>query len=176
MEEPAKLASDYAALAEPLHLKEKSAQDQKAIVQAVRGALAGRGHWLIVFDNANDPADIREYCLPATRDSVLLTSRNPAFGGVARPLKVEKMSADEAVEFLLARTRQSDQEGAAILAKGLGYLPLALEHAGAYIEETGTTMSSYLKAFGTQQKALLARAKRPAGYDATVGTTWEVLC
>lgn len=173
-EEPAKLASDYAALAEPLQLREKSAQDQGTIVQAVRSALASRGRWLIVFDNAVGPDEIRSYLPVGGTGHLLVTSRNPAFGGVARPLKVEKMSEDEAVEFLLKRSQQDDRTAATALAKELGYLPLALEHAGAYVEETGTAISNYLKTFHSRQKDVLARAKRPTGYDATVATTWEI--
>jgi tetratricopeptide (TPR) repeat protein len=173
-EEPAKLASDYAALAEPLKLRERSAQDQGIIVQAVRGSLAGCGRWLIVFDNATGPEEIRGYLPLGGTGHVLVTSRNPAFGGVAHPLKVEKMSADEAVEFLLKRTQQNDGAAAAALAKELGYLPLALAHAGAYMEETGTAIASYLKTFSARQTALLAKAKPPEDYPATVATTWEI--
>jgi len=103
-EEPAKLASDYAALAEPLRLKEQGEKDQSVIVQAVRSALAVRGRWLIVFDNANEAKEIREFLPVGGTGHLLVTSRNPAFGGVAHPLKVERMSEDEAVRFLLKRS------------------------------------------------------------------------
>jgi tetratricopeptide (TPR) repeat protein len=192
-EEAAKLASDYAALAEPLRLKERGEKDQSVIVQAVRRALAARKRWLIVFDNANEAKEIREFLPVGGAGHVLVTSRNPAFGGVARPLRVDKMSEDEAVRFLLKRSGVEESKSptsfrrerekkdgapdvvpAAELAKELGYLPLALEHAGAYIEEKGATIASYLKVFTSQQKALLAGAKPPEGYPATVLTTWKL--
>ena len=84
------------------------------------------------------------------------------------------MERGEAVEFLLRRTSQTDKKAAQDLAKELGYLPLALEHAAAYIEEKGATFSGYLKVFEGHKKEVLAGAKQPPAYDATVATTWEL--
>jgi tetratricopeptide (TPR) repeat protein len=172
-ETPEKLAADYALLAELLKLKEKAEREQGIIVQAVRNALAYRTGWLLIFDNAELPDHIRGY-LPQGGGHVLVTSRNPAFGTVAHPLKVKAMEPREAAEFLLRRTSQADKKAAKDLAKELGYLPLALEHAAAYIEKTGTTIPAYLELFKKRQKDILARAERPEGYHATVATTWEL--
>jgi len=51
-DEPAKLASDYAALAVPLDLPEKDEPDQSVIVEAVRRRLERESRWLLIFDNA----------------------------------------------------------------------------------------------------------------------------
>jgi tetratricopeptide (TPR) repeat protein len=169
-----KLAADYALLAERLNLKEKAERDQKVIVQAVSNALTYRTGWLLTFDNATGPGDIRDYLPPGGGGHVLVTSRNPAFGEVAHPLKVKAMEPGEAVEFLLKRTSQGDKKAAADLAKELGYLPLALEHAAAYIEEKGSTFSTYFKVFEGHRKEILSGAKRPPSYDSTVATTWEL--
>src|SRR6266567_4431093 len=169
-----KLAADYALLAERLNLNEKSEREEKIIVQAVRNALARRAEWLLIFDNAERPDDIRDYLPQGSGGHVLVTSVNPVFGSVAHPLKVKAMEPGEAVEFLLKRTSQTDRRAAEDLAKELGYLPLALEHAAAYIDKTGTTFAGYLKLFKTRQKDILARAERPESYHATVATTWEL--
>ncbi len=173
-EAPEKLAADYALLAERLNLKEKAEREQGIIVQAVRNALAYRAGWLLIFDNAEFPGDIRDYLPPGGDGHVLVTSRNPAFGSVAHPLKVEAMELGEAVEFLLKRTAQTDKRAAEDLAKELGYLPLALEHAAAYIEKTGTMLPAYLELFKKRQKDIFTRAERPESYHATVATTWEL--
>jgi len=173
-ETPEKLASDYALLAEQLDLKEKSERDQKIIVQAVSHALAHSTGWLLIFDNAEDPADLRGYLPQGSGGHVLVTTRNRAFGSVAHPLQVKAMEPANAVKFLLTRTPQTDKKGAEDLADGLGNLPLALEHAAAYIEKTGATFLSYLQLFKTRQKDILARAEPPEGYHATVATTWEL--
>jgi hypothetical protein len=55
----------------------------------------------------------------------------------------------------------------------LGYLPLALEQAAAYIEETGQSMAGYLALFRKRRVELLRRGQ-PAAYPDTVATTWEL--
>ena len=58
--------------------------------------------------------------------------------------ELEVFSPDEAVAFLLARSNSTDEQAAAAVAELLGWLPLALEQAGAYIRETRLPMSAYL--------------------------------
>jgi tetratricopeptide (TPR) repeat protein len=173
-EEPGKLAADYAGLANELGLAEKDARDQRITVQAVRAALARRTRWLLVFDNARGPEDVRDYLPQGNNGHVLVTSRNPAFGSVAHALPVPTMKTTEAVEFLLKRAPSADEKGAKALAEALGGLPLALEHAGAYVEEHGANFSGYLQLFRKRQKGILGRAHAPVGYEATVSTTWEI--
>ena len=51
------------------------------------------------------------------------------------------------------KTEESDRNAADMLAELLGDLPLALEHAGAYIAGTSETIKSYSVLFLEQQKA-----------------------
>jgi tetratricopeptide (TPR) repeat protein len=171
-EEPAALAGDYAALAAALDLPQKDAREQAVIVEAVRRWLEASTGWLLVFDNAGEPADIRDYLPRSAGGHVIITSRNPAWGAVARPLGVQVFERPTSVEFLLKRTRQADQEAAGKLAEALGDLPLALEQAAAYIEATGESLSGYLRMFRERRAELL---KRPSpSSDTTVATTWEM--
>jgi len=170
-EEPATLAADYAGLALRLDLPEKGTQDQRVTVEAVRRWLEQNGGWLLVFDNAQAPESLGEYLPKTGKGHVIITSRNPNWGGTAKPLPVDVFSRDESVEFLLSRTGQED--GADALADALGDLPLALEQAGAYIQETGITLSAYLKLFQERRKELLSRGK-PEAYPDTVATTWDL--
>jgi tetratricopeptide (TPR) repeat protein len=172
-EEPAALASDYAALAEQLNLPQKQERDQTVIVAAVGEWLNHNGAWLLIFDNARRKEDLRNW-LPQNRAGhMVITSRDPNWGGVAKPLEVEVLTRDDAVRFLLLRTGQDDAEAARLLAEALGDLPLALEQAGAYIETTGKPISEYLALFKTRHSELLQRGK-PDDYPDTVATTWEI--
>lgn len=172
-EEPAALASDYAALAEALDLPQKQERDQKVIVAAVAQWLNHNGAWLLIFDNAGCKEDLRGW-LPQNRAGhVLITSRDPNWGGVAKPLEVEVLTREDAIRFLLQRTGQDDAESARQLADALGNLPLALEQAGAYIETTGKPIAEYLALFKTRHRELLLRGK-PDDYPNTVATTWEI--
>jgi tetratricopeptide (TPR) repeat protein len=170
-EEPAALAGDYAALAAALDLPQKEAREQAVIVEAVRRWLEANTGWLLVFDNAGEPADVRGY-LPQFGGHVIITSRNPAWGAVARPLGVQVFERPTSVEFLLKRTGDADREAAGKLAEALGDLPLALEQAAAYIEATGESVSGYLRMFRERRAELLKRPSPTS--DSTVATTWEM--
>ncbi|MFH1036178.1 MAG: FxSxx-COOH system tetratricopeptide repeat protein, partial [Pseudomonadota bacterium] len=169
-EEPATLASDYAALAEPLGLP--PSPDQTQAVAAVRQVLATRPGWLLVLDNVEKPEDLKNYLPPGDRGHVIITSRHQAWRGVAQPVSVRVWPLDEAKAFLLQRTGSDDQEGAEKLANELGCLPLALEQAGAYVEETGCALAEYLDLLATHQKDLLARGSSLSGYEKNVASTW----
>ena len=173
-EDSATLASDYSSLAQALDLPEKNAADQPAIVEAVRHYLEQHQNWLLVFDNADDPALIKKYIPQSNTGHVLVTSRNPNWRGTASPLSVQILERDESIDFLLKRTGQTDIKAAGALADALGDLPLALEQAGAYIEAAGTSLSSYLDMFTIHRNKLLDRSTPSTDYPDTIATTWEI--
>jgi tetratricopeptide (TPR) repeat protein len=172
-EQAATLGADYAALAIQLGLPEKDAPQQPVIIAAVRDALRHRRDWLLVFDNANAPGEIRDY-LPGAGGHVLITSRHAAWSGVAQKMEVKKWPPEVAVEFLLKRTGQADADAAGELARELDFLPLALEQAAAFIESAGKTLAGYLANFRQHHLALLNRGTPGTDYPATVATTWEI--
>ena len=150
------LAGDYAALAAELGFPEGDAADQSATVLAVRRWLEQNSGWLLVFDNAQESAAIRGYMPGGNTGHVLITSRSQAWGAVAEPLPMHEFERAESLEFLLSRTGQDDK-AAANLAEELGDLPLALEQAAAYIEQTGQTIAGYLTLFEQRHRELLER-------------------
>jgi tetratricopeptide (TPR) repeat protein len=173
-EETAALAADYAALAGPLDLPEKDEPDQRLVVQAVRRWLGQHDGWLLVFDNARRPEDLRPYLPPGGAGHVLVTSRNPHWRALASPLTVQVMERPESVAFLLKRTGQTDEAAAGQLAEALGDLPLALAQAGAYVSQTGTTFPAYLDLFQSRRTELWEKERPPLDYPATVATTWDL--
>lgn len=179
-EDPSGLAAAYAGLAGPLNLPEKEAAEQEVAVAAVRQCLGQRAKLLLIFDNAGEPQNLKGYIPQGGGGQVLITSRNPAWGGVARPLDVRVWDRDESVAFLLKRTGREDttdeeeKASAAVLAQELGDLPLALEQAGAYIEACGCSIAHYLELFRTRRQELLKRGQPSQDYPDTVATTWEL--
>lgn len=173
-QEPSKLAADYAALAVPLGLPEKDEQDQKVIVEAVRRRLERESRWLLIFDNAERQEDVAGYIPQGGGGHVLITSRSQAWRAIANPQSVDTMEPKEAVDFLLKRTGQNDENAAAELAKELGYLPLALEQAGAYIDAHASSFASYLDLFRKRQSDMLKLGKPSTDYPDTVATTWLI--
>ena len=179
-EDPVALAAEYAGLAVKLGLPEAGLADQEAQVAAVRQWLSQNGKWLLIFDNAGEPQDLMAYQPQGGGGQVLITSRNPVWRGVARPLDVKVWDRGESVAFVLKRTGReetTDEEekaAAAALAQELGDLPLALEQAGAYIEACGATIAHYLAMFRSQRQEVLKRGKPSQDYPDTVATTWEL--
>jgi tetratricopeptide (TPR) repeat protein len=179
-EDASSLTGDYAGLAGPLNLPGKESADQGTQVVAVRQWLSQNGKWLLIFDNAGEPQDLTAYRPQGGGGEVLITSRNPVWLGVARPLDVKVWDRDESVAFLLKRTGreeaagEGEQAAAGQLADELGDLPLALEQAGAYIEACGCSIADYLDLFRDRRRELLERGQPSQDYPDTVATTWEL--
>jgi hypothetical protein len=104
---------------------------------------------------------------------VLVTSRNPAWGVLGQAVQVDVLERNEAVALLLRRTRDHDSASAAELADALGDLPLALEQAAAYLEQTGMPVKVYLGAYQRRRQRLLAKGTAVA-YQGQVDTTWQL--
>jgi tetratricopeptide (TPR) repeat protein len=171
-EEPLTLVQDFAALAPVLGLAVDS--DLDATVVAVRAWLESHDGWLVIFDNATDPAALESMLPRGGGGRVVVTSRNPSWGALANVLPVDVLSPDDSVAFLCRRSGDEDTRAAAQLARALGQLPLAMEQAGAFVEQTpAMTLRAYLELFRARAGEVLARG-RVTGYPATVATTWEL--
>lgn len=173
-EEPAALASAFAGLARELGLQEQAEVEQSIAIEAVRRWLDSNADWLMIFDNAQGPKELDEYLPKRATGHVIITSRNPNWGGVAESLQVEKFQRDESIEFLLTRTGEPDQVAANELAEELGDLPLALEQARAYVERTGGDLSHYLSLYRERFQELWEQDEPPQGYNQTIATTWSM--
>ncbi len=191
-DEEAALAADMVQLGRELGLAVDQTTEQVAQAALVRRWLEGSGapggggvqenaaHWLLVFDNADTiaPKVLQAYLPHTGPGRVLITSRNPNWRGTAQVLAVNVFMPQEAVKFLFERAglerAQELEEEARGLAEELGYLPLALEHAGAYVEATGCMLTAYRRLLATQRARLWEKAAAPDAYHATITTTWEI--
>ncbi len=175
-EEETAIRSAYLSIARELGLVDAQA-DIETAVSAVKAWLSREDGWLLVFDNADDPILLRAY-LPPTRTGgkVLLTSRAKSFVnvGIREPFRVETLDLEDAVTFLIERTSKADAQAAAELAAELGYLPLALEQAAAYIYTLGCVFAEYLTRYRRLGVSLLEKGKPSTDYTKTVATTWTL--
>jgi TIR domain/Tetratricopeptide repeat len=169
-EQPLAIPDRLAALALRLGLPELD--DQEAQVDLLWDQLGRRERWLLVYDNAEHPRDLAPYRPPAGPGHVLVTSRNPAWGAMATTLPVEVLPRADAVALLCARTGGHDA-AAGELAETLGDLPLALEQAAAYLEETRTSVGDYLGLLEERAGELLGLGELTDHPD-TVATTWAL--
>ncbi|HET8840252.1 MAG TPA: FxSxx-COOH system tetratricopeptide repeat protein, partial [Ktedonobacteraceae bacterium] len=162
-------------IAQILQLPEYNDQDQQRVISAVQRWLSTHNGWLLIWDNVED-LDLLARFLPTTREgTILITTRGQALGTLAQGVDLGPMPQEEGVLLLLRRAKrlspQSDPEqihlfgerqpaelqAALEVAKEMGGLPLALDQAGAYIEETGCSISDYLHLYQRQSSWLLNR-------------------
>jgi tetratricopeptide (TPR) repeat protein len=170
-ENPLTIPAGLARLAPQLGLPPLA--DQEELAAAVLDTLRTRDRWLLVFDNAQQPEDLARWRPSGDPGRVLVTSRNPAWRAVATPIQVDVLDRAEAIALLLRRTPDRDQAAAAQLAEELGDLPLALEQAAAYLEQTGMPLAAYLAAYRRRRGQLLAKG-HPIAYHGQVDTTWQL--
>ncbi|HET8846169.1 MAG TPA: tetratricopeptide repeat protein, partial [Ktedonobacteraceae bacterium] len=179
------LVADFLLLAELLCLPEKKEQDHQRGINAVKRWLATNDDWLLIMDNADDLPLAQEF-LPANHHGyILFTTRSQATGAIATGIEVKKLNAYEGIQLLLRRAKlpegdasldqvsAADRAIAERIVQDMDGLPLALMQAGAYIEETGCSLKSYLHLYSTHHKELLARrSELLLDYSETVATTW----
>src|SRR5437588_1694117 len=181
------LSADFVKFAALVGLPERHEQDQDIVIRAVKHWLTTNTNWLLILDNVDNLELIIDFLPMYSTGAILLTTRLQAMGTVAQSIVVEKMGLDEGVMFLLRRTKviapdasldqsiNESQTQAAEIVAAMDGLPLALDQAGAYIEETRCGLSQYLDLYGTHRKELLLRRGRfPIDHPDSVVATWSL--
>jgi hypothetical protein len=132
-----------AAVAAALGLEYPNVQATQA-GEDVRHWLEARGdRCLVVFDNVADPDIIRPF-IPATgKAHVLITSSQRPVTNLGQSVPVGVFAEEEALSFLAARAMRADPAGAAELTAELGYLPLAIAQAAAFIDRQHISYERY---------------------------------
>jgi tetratricopeptide (TPR) repeat protein len=178
------LVASCLSLARLLDLPEKDEQDHREIVSGVRKWLQDHAAWLLILDNADDIEIVRDFFPPTPQGHLLITTRAQALGRTTKAIKVDAMTPDEGALFLLRRAGIFEPETAVDkddlryrealqIVQTLGGLPLALDQAGAYIEEVGCTTTDYLELYEKHRKSLLARrGALSLDHPESVATTW----
>jgi nucleoside phosphorylase len=163
------LVSGYVAIAGLLKLPEKDEKDQTIVVKAVLHWLTTQSKWFLILDNADDLAMAREFIPSAYSGHILLTTHAQAMGRLAQRIEVDTIPQDIGALFLLRRASliaanapledaaASDIVATREICKELGGLPLALDQAGAYIEETRCSLSDFLECYQMHRDCLLKR-------------------
>ena len=133
--------------------------------------------WLLIYDNAEygtpEGYQMLEHYFPGdcAKGNILLTTRCRAAFGEAVQMEVALFTEDEAVLFLQRRSGFDEDPYAATLARQLGFLPLALEYASAYIRETpGVDCLAYSRRL---ERAGIKVLDRRVGYQAYKNTVRE---
>jgi tetratricopeptide (TPR) repeat protein len=156
-------------IANLLQLPEHQQEEQLQMVKAVQRWLSTHASWLLIGDNIEE-LDLLQSVIPPHREGIMLfTTRRQALGMLAEPLELPPMNEQEGFELLLRRAKRfpsspsarnipsgmPDMPDAEELVRQLGGLPLALDQAGAYLEETGCSITDYLQRYHHQRPQLL---------------------
>lgn len=185
--------SSVLRIAELLRLVAPEEADNRRIVTAAQSWLTTHSQWLLILDNVED-VELFQHWLPATRQgSILLTTRRQALGSLAQGMELASMPREEGALFVLRRakvlglaatnkqmyqlavSRPTEYATASELVMAMGGVPLALDQAGAYVEETGCSLCDYLQRYKHQRVHLLSRRGVPAGdYPHSVTATFKL--
>ena len=168
-----------------LDLPEWRSANQNEAWMAVSKWLERNHDWLMIFDDADDLAVAKEFFPNGGNGRVLVTTRMQATAAVAKTVEVGSLGQDEAAVMLLRRAKvyavgddigvvaPSDYAAARRIASETDGLPLALEQAGAYIEETGCGLDAYVKLWSSHRVNLLAqRSSSSLRNSESVTGTW----
>ena len=180
------LVSACIKLADVLELPEQKEPDQ--IIGEMQRWLRKHRHWLLILDNIENPQEILPKFVPTDHQGcVLVTTRVHSVEPLAQTQILSTMSEQEGILFLLRRTRRiAPQAGlekagpeqyneAKQIWEFMDGLPLALDQAGAYILETGCSLSDYREQYARRRAELLdRRGKRFIGHETSVVITFSL--
>jgi hypothetical protein len=170
-ENPELIGDHLAALAQDEDLRLVPAGSATPVaVRALHRHLRRAGRWLLVFDNAEDPEELAPW-LPEGPGHLLITSRNPAWTGVARAVSVDVFTRPESKALFHAHLTQLDDADANRLADALGDLPLAVGQAMNLLAETRLPVATYLSDLAGHTAELMREGRPPAGYPDSLAAT-----
>jgi tetratricopeptide (TPR) repeat protein len=176
-DQPGLIRSTLAGLAPHLELTGLAPGRVEDAVTAVLQALR-RGtpvdSWLLIFDNADEPQQIRHFMPSARGGHIIVTSRNRRWEQIADTIEVDVFSRPESQQFLERRNPGIMPAEANQLAEALGDLPLALEHAASLMTEIAMTPAMYLEIFEEEHSRILGEKPSTSEYPLPVAATWSV--
>jgi len=175
--------SDIVTIAKLLDMPEKDEQELGLLINFVRQWLTQCPRWLLILDDVKDEELLKNFIPSTGSGHVLITTQLQGIKDI-HEIEVRKMTDEEGALFLLRRTRiipanadddpklveqYVDAKKISQLSDGL---PLALDQAGAFIEETSCGFSKYLERYERQRAILLGRRGEHYIKSESVSSTW----
>ncbi|WP_202919381.1 tetratricopeptide repeat protein [Saccharothrix deserti] len=140
--------------------------------------LATHDRWLLVLDNLTTPADAAGLLERVRTGTIVITSRQgTGWRGVAT-IPLDVLPAEQAVELLgrIVRTERPDADltDADRLCEEVGWLPLAVEQAGAYLAQTRITPAAYLDRLARFPARMFTATAEGGDAQRTMARVWHV--
>jgi tetratricopeptide (TPR) repeat protein/transcriptional regulator with XRE-family HTH domain len=181
------LVAGFLEIAHAVNLPERDDWDQAVMVAAVKSWLSQHTGWLLILDNADELTLLPDFLPTPIQGHLLLTTRAQALGRLANRIEVNALDLEAAALLVLRRARllaldaalaqadDADRPAAEDLSRQLGGLPLALDQAGAYLEETQCSLQHYLDLYKNHRAYLLRhRGGLILDHPDSVATTWSL--
>ena len=156
-ERPELIAEQFAALGAELGCTQDGtpvAMVQRAVLMALRE----RDHWLLVFDNVEQPDHVASW-QPGGTGHVVITSRAYGWDEIAIPVPVDVFSREESAEVLCRRVPGLSESAAETVADAVGDLPLAVAQAAGFISDAGILSTEYLALLRDRAAEILEHGK-----------------
>ena len=184
------LSTSIGSRAEQFSLpSEYDRKDEQQLFATVKHWLKDNGKWLLVLDHLEDDGfELIKPLIPnQSSGHVLLTTCFQATREI-RAVPVEKMTSDDGAWFLLRRAKliegqappsnasEEDITRAKAIAQEVDGLPLALDQAGAYIDETGCSLNQYLERYLQRKIRFLGQRGKAifSAHPASVAVTFSL--
>lgn len=161
---------------------------ENEFISSVLHWLTNHSGWLLLFDNAEDLALLQEFLPLARSGAILLTTCLTTLQGLGHIVQLQPFTVVEGRAFLAGRLWPNElspvllgkQEPDAhffetdALVEMLGGLPLALDQAATYIEETQCGPGEFLHLLDVHPADLFQHQVSIAGHSLSVFKTFQV--
>lgn len=183
------LLADFRTIANLLECPPNLLEEPVSLLQTMREWFRSQSKWLLIFDNADNPALVDPFIPRAARGHILTTSRAGAVAEWAsRPLNLEALSGDAGAQCILRRSgllgeqqqlkdvSHAELEAAYRLTELMKGLPLALEQAGAYINDTGCGIRRYLTLYEKYRARIQGTiyGEELREYSESIPSVWKI--
>jgi len=180
-----RLIASFLGVANQLHLSARGEREHDRIIASVLDWLNKYRDWLLIFDNVEDLELLQSFLPPARSGALLFTTRRSDFALLAPCIEVEPLSQEDGALLVLRRSGFSSpyssqgqttnlEVDARRIASVMGGLPLALDQAGAYIEETHCSFADFLHLFETSPVQLLQERSTSQQHPLSVKATFAL--
>lgn len=155
------IGDQLAELAGQLGCADRGA-DTPVMAQAVMVELRNRSRWLLIFDDADNPADIASWLPSSPTGHVLITSRGGGWEEIAHPFSLREFDRVESTGLIRGQIPSLTAVDADRLAEALGDLPLGVAQATQYLANTQMSADEYLRLLSTRASEIMSEGQLPS--------------
>lgn len=171
------LKQEYIDFAWALGYRDRGPSFENAFIY-IKEWLSKNPEWLLVYDSVNSYEEIKDFLPAMSGGNVILTTRQQNWPNTFKKLNIELMTEKESMDLIqsiVSQKTQPDEETVKHLVRTLGYLPLALSQAGAYIRQTSISFADYSKLYDEHAQEFLSDKALPEGTNSRpIATTWNI--